>query len=415
MTPATPAQEDRLPDSSPEDAEADAREFAEFLAGLDPVEAAAAGWQVRRQDGLSAEEEAQFQHWLAEAPAHRPAFDRLQGVWGRLDGLPAGDIAQLRAGVPGPQGTTLAGRPGAHGVQAGVPGGSQALPVLPAAPGPQPAAPGRRAWLPSLGWLVPRAAMAGTACAVLVGGWLGWDHWQRQPTFAKTYATARGQQLDVRLPDGSALKLDTATRAEVTLYRQRRELRLPEGQALFTVQAHAAQPFDVLAGPVRITVVGTRFAVRNTRTGLGADGVRIVVEEGRVRVSPAQAGGAPLPGDGSATATSPAASVELAAGQSIEADATGRLGPVAAQPPAGALLWSEGRVGFDRTPLAQALAEFERYGPTRLEIRDPAVAALRINGSFDLRQLGAFTRALPQVLPVRLIARDGATEIAAAP
>ncbi|MFS2055731.1 iron dicitrate transport regulator FecR, partial [Variovorax sp. CT11-76] len=83
-----------------------------------------------------------------------------------------------------------------------------------------------------------------------------------------------------------------------------------------------------------------------------------------------------------------------------------------AAPAAGALLWREGRANFENTPLAQALAEFERYGPTGLTVRDPAVAAMRINGSFDLRQFGAFAKALPQVLPVRLQPREGTTEIA---
>jgi len=80
-----------------------------------------------------------------------------------------------------------------------------------------------------------------------------------------------------------------------------------------------------------------------------------------------------------------------------------------------AATWREGRVSFSGTPLMQALAEFERYGDTGLVIRDPAVAALKVNGSFDLRQIGAFARALPRVLPVQLSTRDGQTEIIAAP
>ena len=105
--------------------------------------------------------------------------------------------------------------------------------------------------------------------------------------------------------------------------------------------------------------------------------------------------------------------VELTAGQSIQTDGKGSLPPGAAPSPASAMLWREGRVNFDRTPLSLALAEFERYGATRLVITDPAVAAMRINGSFDPRRVDAFTKALPQVLPVRLLARDGVTEVAA--
>ena len=390
MTQPPSAQDRSSQSSSPDEVDADARDFAEFLAGQNPLDAEAASWQVRRHDGLNAEEEAELQAWLAQDPSHRAAFDRLEGVWDRLDQLPSEGIAQLKAGVRG-----------TRDEPAGVPANR---PVTP----PQPVRP--TCWMFDIGRFVPQMASAAIAFAVVGGAWLGWDHWQRQPIFTKTYATARGQQLDVRLPDGSALKLDTATRAEVTLYRQRREVRLPEGQAMFTVKANPNQPFDVLAGPLRITVVGTRFSVRNTHTGLRSEGVSVVVEEGRVRVAPAQPGSASRGNQ----PVSPASAAELMAGQSIQADTAGRLEPVAAPSPDGALLWREGRVNFERTPLTQVLAEFERYGATQLVINDPAVGVMRVNGSFDLRQLGAFTKALPQVLPVRLVTRDGATEVLAA-
>lgn len=325
------------------------------------VDAAAAGWLVRRQDGLDAAEEAAFQTWLAASPSHQVAFERVEGVWDRLGTLPTEQVATLRRQD-------------------------------------------RRRWRFDIPRLVPLAAAACTAF-ILVGGWLGWDHWQRQPTYSKTFATARGQQLDVQLPDGSRLRLDTATRAEVTLYRQRREVRLPAGQAMFTVRHDAGKPFDVLAGPVRVTVVGTRFSVRNTGTGLGADGVRVTVEEGRVRV-------APIETTGPETRIRTDAPVLLGPGEAVAVGTDGALRTPADNLPGSALLWREGRVNFENTPLAQALAEFERYGPTGLVLHDPTVGALRIHGSFDLRQLGAFTRALPQVLPVQLRARDGLTEIA---
>lgn len=334
------------------------------------LEQAAAHWQVRRQDGLSTPEERQFQAWLAQDAAHRQAYQALESTWQRVAALPAFEIAQLKA---------------------------LARPM----PGPAASTPRRRA-----GWSHWAAQLASVA-VVAGAGWFGWDWWQRQPVFSQQYATARGEVLDISLPDGSTLKLDTATRAGVTLYRQRREVRLAEGQAMFSVKPDASRPFDVLAGAVRIRVVGTRFSVRNTRGGMGPDGIGIMVEQGRVCVSP-------LHRDGDAAAAV-SYSRYLTAGQYLEADVAGQLGQVALRPAAGALLWREGRVNFERTPLSQALAEFERYGATGLVIKDPAVGALRINGSFNLRQLDAFGKALPLVLPVRLRVHAGTTEIAAAP
>lgn len=343
--------------------------------GDEALHAAAAEWQVRRQDGFGSDEEAAFQAWLA-ADARRPvAYARIDEVWRGLGELPAAAVAQLSP----PSRRLASGKPT------------------------------RRGWLP--GWLqgglqawrdlLRPMATAVLAVGMLGAGWLGWQHWQAQPLFSEVYATARGQSMDVTLPDGSVLKLDTATRVEVTLYRDRRQVRLPQGQAMFTVKADAALPFDVLTDQLRVTVVGTRFSVRNTRAGMGQDSVGVQVESGRVLVSSLERGrpsGAP---------------VLLSAGQYVQSTPAGQLTEVETGSTHGAMLWREGRVNFDNTPLAQAVAEFERYGATRLVIKDPAVAALRVNGSFDLRRADAFGKALPLVLPVRLLRAGGETEIAA--
>ncbi len=316
------------------------------------LDLAAASWQVRRQDGVSALEEAQFQAWLATGIENRQAYARMEGVWSGLGELHPTAVAQLAKAIPERKKRAFR------------------LPLV-------------------------TAALAISAAGA---GWFGWNYYQQQPIFHESFASARGELLDVHLPDGSVMKLDTATRVEVTLYRQRREVRLPEGQATFYVRADRARPFDVLTDSLRVTVVGTRFAVRNTHAGLGQGGEAVTVEEGRVRVAPLRATGA----------------VELTAGESVQASRTGVLGTVDTRRAHGALLWREGRINFDATPLAQALAEFERYGDTRLLIKDPEVAALRVNGSFDLRQSRDFASALPLVLPVQLREHDGVTEIVAA-
>lgn len=359
----------------PCDDRGDDRELADFLIGHPALEVQAALWAARRQDGLTAEEEAELAAWLAGDPARGQRLAELAGVLGQLDELPSDDVATLKTTVP--ERTML--------------------------PREQPRRPDRRAWL--MGWrgLGPSLAMAGLAAMVTGGAWLGWHHWQQQPTYTHSLATARGQQLVAPLPDGSTLRLDTATRLDVALYRSRREVRLPHGQALFHVQADAERPFHVYAGAVRITVLGTRFSVRYAGEGVHPGRVDVVVEEGRVRVATVSA----LP-----EAARARESVELTAGQAVHADAQGHLAPVTRTPLTAALAWREGRVVLNDTPLNEAVAEFERYLDTGLVIRDPAVAALRLNGSFDLREAHAFRRALPQVLPVRLRPRpDGTAEV----
>lgn len=80
--------------------EADASDFAEFIAGQDPLDAAAAGWMVRRHDGLTPQEEEELQQWLAADPAHGKALAQVEGVWGRMDELPEEGVQALKAGLP---------------------------------------------------------------------------------------------------------------------------------------------------------------------------------------------------------------------------------------------------------------------------------------------------------------------------
>ena len=105
--------------------------------------------------------------------------------------------------------------------------------------------------------------------------------------------------------------------------------------------------------------------------------------------------------------------IELTAGQMVIADDTGHLGAVSVAPSGRIAPWRDGRISFDQTPLAQAIAEFERYGRTGLVVRDPAVAALPVGGSYSLRQWQRFAETLPQVLPVRLVRRGEVTEVVA--
>ena len=345
--------------------DADAREFDAYARTQDAAELQAALWASRRHDGLDAAAEAEFQQWLAADPVHGELYDELDGSLDGVRLLPGDSIQSLRATVQEDARARVAAVPPRRAPS-------------PASRG-SPASPGRRNWLLDLGRLVPQAALAGTAVAVVGGGWLGWAHWRGQPIFEKHYATARGQSLNI----------------------DHREVRLLDGQAMFIVSSNAAQPFHVLAGETRVVVVGTRFSVRHTRSGIDAGKTTVAVESGRVRVS--------------ALASVEGAGVELTAGQGVTADDAGRLAPVVEIAAGGVAAWRQGRVSFTDTPLAQALAEFERYGDTGLVVRDPAVGALRLGGSFSLRELGTFAQALPVLLPVRLERRGGATEVVALP
>lgn len=324
-----------------------------------PARDQALEWFVRRRDqGLDAQEEQRFQAWLAADPANGKAFESWQAEWAGFDAIPAEMTALLQRNLAYDQAMAAASAAGR---------------ARAAAPAHNPAR--RRILAPAL-----------AAAVVAVTGGAGFLAWQATPTYTQSLASQRGQQREAMLPDGTRLRLDTATRVEVRYYRQRREVRLLEGQALFTVSANPEQPFDVLAGHTRVTVVGTRFSVRYTPEIAGQDGVRVAVEEGRVRVARADAQDA----------------VMLSTGQQVVSDGAGVPGTVRPVAAADVAPWRNQRVIFDGMRLDQALAELGRYRDVPLVIRDPAVAALRVTGVFDPLDITTFQQVLPSSLPVRL-------------
>lgn len=367
------------------------RELEEFFRRQDPVDVAAAAWHTRAEQGLSAGEQSELQRWLAASPVHAAAFGRLDEGVAALRSIPAEKVAQARAsfGQASPAAAPLQmdRRP-------------KAAPD--SRPGDRETGSGTWSWL---GSLLPRPALAAFCCAALVAVGVGWHQW-RQPTFTGSYAVERGQRSTVTLPDGSQLAIDADTQAQVTLYRDRREVRIAQGQIMFAVAPDSRKPFDVLAGPARVTVVGTRFSVRYRSTGMDAGAVKVAVEEGRVRV-------AGKPGDVADRSAASVAAIELSAGQSMTVSPDGAVGAVTAAAPGSVGLWRKGLLRFENTSLADALLELERYGPTGLVIRDPAVAAMTIGGSYPIGRPREFARMVAQVLPVRLVAGPGGeTEIA---
>jgi transmembrane sensor len=84
----------------------------------------------------------------------------------------------------------------------------------------------------------------------------------------------------------------------------------------------------------------------------------------------------------------------------VDADSTSvRFGPLA---DAERLLsWRSGVLAFRDTPLADAVAEFNRYGSRRIVMGDAKVAALRVGGNFNWANADAFVRLLEAGFPVR--------------
>lgn len=323
------------------------------------IEAAAASWLSLRDRGMSPEETAAFLLWLQADPRHAEVFAELDRVWQRFNRL---------------QGAAAPATPAAPDAD-----------VL--APRPTP----RRRRLP-LGW--------GAAAAAVLVLTLSISALLRGPQYAAETEVGAFRRID--LPDGSVAQLNTDSALDVDFTETERRVRIVRGEVFFTVAKDPSKPFLVAAGPVVVRAVGTAFNVRHR-----AEGVEVLVTEGRVAVAPA------TPQISSAE-VAPVAVPELAAGERTvvavpRGASTTQPAPtapvverVSAPAMQRALAWQERRLDFDEMPLAEVIREFNRYNRSQLVIQDAALGARRFTGEFRADGQEAFVRLLATDFGVRV-------------
>ena len=329
------------------------------------IEQAAAAWLARRGgDGWSAADQAALQAWLATSPAHRVAYLRLQAAWEqtpRLRALGTGRPARTPRSDPPPAAEADA-PPDLRQVRFGV-------------------RPARSRHRPAGG---PRGLLAAGFAGLAALAALFAQHARHDAPAAQVYASARGEVRVLALADGSRVTLDGDSRIAVRMDAAGRRVALERGEAYFEVAHDPARPFAVAANGREAVAVGTRYAVRRD----GGD-LRVVVTQGTVRLDP--------PADGRRHAQPsllPAGSIALAGPQGVLvrhvtiADAEQLTG------------WREGFLAFRDTPLAEAVAEFNRQGSRPLVVADAQAGALRIGGHFRRDNADAFVRLLEQGFPV---------------
>ena len=349
------------------------------------IEATAAAWLAQRDDGLTPAQTAEFAQWRGADVRHEAAVARLEATWSALQ--------QLREFRP-----EAARHPDRDLLRAPI---------------------GRRR-------AVPFPALAATvtlaASLVLAAVWWFSPAQRRAENAAQTYATTVDGYERVALADSSIVELNSASEINVNFSPAERRVRLVRGEAHFTVAKNPARPFLVEAGSVAVRAVGTAFNVR-----LGAKQIEVLVTEGRIAVATPEDGGRRTE-DGGQTPDARGQRSEVGgqrSGSRLETDgkadrrifaelganervvvsvapASAVAGPLA--PPViekvapevvrEALAWQGPRLVFVDTPLADAIAQFNRRNQVQLELADVELGALPIGGSFRAENIDAFVRLL---------------------
>lgn len=214
------------------------------------------------------------------------------------------------------------------------------------------------------------------------------------------YSTRRGERLDVALPDGTAVTLNTETDLDVVFDGRYRRVKMVRGQAFFTVAKDPLRPFVVEAGGRQIVAIGTAFDVR-----LDNDRLEVLLVEGRVAVENVARS------DVVATLAAVSdARVQLNPGETLVATES-EVVHAPAPNPERQLKWRDGLIEFDNTTLANAVEEFNRYSDRTIRIEDREVAELLISGIFRTNSQRNFLDALTSLHPVAIEYR-GPNELA---
>ena len=218
----------------------------------------------------------------------------------------------------------------------------------------------------------------------------------RDHVLRHTVTTGKGEQLALRLDDGTTVRLGVSSRLSWPrrFGGHARDVRLT-GAAYFDVAHDARRPFTVYTPGAVTRVLGTRVTVRDYA---GSEPARIAVTDGRVAVLPARAAAADLSN-----------AAILVRGQAAEVP-RGRLAVVRTAGEQRDLAWTRGSIAFSNAPVRDVAAEVSRWYDVDLQVPDPALAARHLSITFDHEPLDTVLQEMAAALNAR-VERHGLTVI----
>ena len=303
----------------------------------DDVQAQAREWFVRLLDEqLPPEEVAAWELWLRADPEHAAAFDRLSELWCSAGGIgpAAATPEQLRADSYDGSGSI-----------------KQWL---------------RRPLRLTLAW------SSGAVVAVGLAVGLAWVlHSPSAPMDSRKIITARAEQAQATLADGSTITVGGRSRLDVLFNRKQRALSLVEGEALFHVAHERTRPFVVHTPLGDVTAVGTAFDV-----DVGSRTVVLTVSEGVVSVE--------LPVLRVAATEQGAQPLKVSAGQKLLLEPDGVHLVRMPQGEPAASTWSDGRIEYRDAPLRMVLDDINRYAQRPIVLADSSLGDLAYTGAVQL-------------------------------
>ncbi|WP_448538969.1 FecR family protein [Sphingobium yanoikuyae] len=319
---------------------------------LEQIRAQAVAWLARLRGPTSAADHAEFEDWYCADPRHADIYDALLDNWDATGRIPPASDRDNR----GSRGSAT------------------------------------------------RSALIGLLAASLIavigaGFWLEKADFQNKPGSQQVAwlhpeqrrETAQGHIETIRLPDGSRVTLDTASRIDLAYSGTERRIRLISGRARFAVAHGDPRPFIVTAGAQDVVAHGTLFDIF-----LQDEKAAIALIEGRIEVRRTDHDGT---------------SRFLAPGEVMRVERSGPL-PRPEQDRSAAQDWPSGMQRFTDASLETVAAACNRYAAHGRIIVTGALASKRFSGTLDVRDTRAAAQLLASAMGARIeVAADGAMHL----
>ena len=305
-------------------------------------------WMIRLHSGEATDaDRGQLDAWLAAHPTHLQEFKQLTTMWNTLDRTKPLLEMELQEAV-------AVYRSGSTSV--------------------------RRPYFLRAGWL-PAATGVLAILLIFLATW-----WLTLSPKTIHYHTAKGEQRQVVLEDGSLVILNTASELITQFSDNERVVMLDHGEAWFEVRHDERRPFRVQVANGAVEDLGTEFIVNKS-----SEKVVISVLEGIVEVRVLAAGTSP-------TAARPAT---LHHGEQVWYGADGRLSAIGSFNRSTVGAWRDGKLIFQAQPLEHVLIEMGRYRSEEIRVLDPDLKNIPVSGVFNIRDLQSFVQALQDALPLQ--------------
>lgn len=325
------------------------------------IEAEAASWVIKTHDEVVSDETLRaFTFWLRQSRSHVKAYDQAEMLWIALGAAPRADSQASGEGQLADQISTGLAR--WHGRR-------QVARVA-----------SRR--------VAMGAAIAGALAAGLAGFFLLTRGPQEQ---VQTYQTLKGQKRTLVLSDGTRVTLNTDTHIVVHMSALKRRIELNQGELALDVVHDAKRPFQVEAGDLTATDIGTRFGV-----GRLGQGLWVAVREGEVRYA----------------IVDQATSDTLKAGESVDYDAVAHQLQRDQVRTEARLAWTGGHLIYDNARLDIVAKDLSRYFDKPVYV-DERIGDLRLNAMLTLDSETAVVGRVQTYLGIDAIATDKAIVLTA--